>query len=118
MFAKNNEITHIYGSIKFNGVQIMGNLLNKQDIAHIAKLAELEYSEEEIEKITGQLDKIISHVAKIGEADTSDVLSSSRVSDLSNVFREDKARPSLSREESLKNAPLEDNGGFKVPKID
>jgi len=96
----------------------MGNLLNKKDIAHIARLAELEYSQEEIEKITGQLDKIISHVAKIGEADTSSVLSSSRVADTINVFREDKPRSSLSREESLKNAPLEDNGGFKVPKID
>jgi len=96
----------------------MGNLINKQDIAHIAKLAELEYSKDDIEKITVQLDKIISHVAKISEADTSDVLSSSRVNDLSNVFREDKPRDSLSREESLKNAPLEDSGGFKVPKID
>jgi aspartyl-tRNA(Asn)/glutamyl-tRNA(Gln) amidotransferase subunit C len=96
----------------------MGNLLNKKDIAHIAKLAELEYSEKEIEKITGQLDKIIRHVAKIGEADTSGVLSSSRANDLSNVFREDKTRDSLSREEALKNAPLQDNGGFKVPKID
>jgi aspartyl-tRNA(Asn)/glutamyl-tRNA(Gln) amidotransferase subunit C len=96
----------------------MGNLLNKQDIAHIAKLAELEYSEKEIEKITGQLDKIISHVAKISEADTSGVTSSSGVSGLSNVFRDDKARDSLSKEESLKNAPQEDSGGFKVPKID
>jgi len=96
----------------------MGNLLNKQDIAHIAKLAELEYSEDEIDKITGQLDKIIRHVAKISEAETSDVLSSSRVSDLSNVFREDEPHDSLSREESLQNAPLEDSGGFKVPKID
>ena len=96
----------------------MGNLLNKQDITHIAKLAELEYSKDDIEKITVQLDKIISHVAKISEADTSDVLSSSRVNDLSNVFREDKPRDSLSREESLQNAPLEDSGGFKVPKID
>jgi len=87
-------------------------------LCEIKSKAASKLSEEEIEKITGQLDKIISHVAKIGEADTSDVLSSSRVSDLSNVFREDKARPSLSREESLKNAPLEDNGGFKVPKID
>ena len=96
----------------------MGNLLNKQEIAHIARLAELEYSEDEIEKITGQLDKIITHVAKISEADTSGVLSSARVNDLSNVFREDKPRSSLSREESLRNAPLEDDGGFKVPKID
>ncbi len=96
----------------------MGNILNRKDIVHIAKLAELEYSDVEIEKITSQLDKIISHIAKIAEADTTDVLSTSRVLELSNVFRQDKARESLSREESLKNAPLEDNGGFKVPKID
>ena len=118
MFVKNDGINCIYNLIKFNGGLVMGNLLNKKDIAHIAKLAELEYSEEEIEKITEQLDKIISHVAKISEADTSGVLSSSGVTDLSNVFREDKTRDSLSREEALKNAPLQDNGGFKVPKID
>ncbi|MCE5328964.1 Asp-tRNA(Asn)/Glu-tRNA(Gln) amidotransferase subunit GatC [bacterium] len=96
----------------------MGKIINKEDIAHIAKLAELEYSDAEIDKITSQLDKIINHVAKIGQADTSNVISTSHVLELSNVYREDKARESLSREESLKNAPLEDGGGFKVPKID
>ncbi len=96
----------------------MEKIINKKDISHIAKLAELEYSDAEIDKITIQLNKIISHVAKIGQADTSDVISTSHVLELSNVYREDKVRESLTREESLKNAPLEDAGGFKVPKID
>jgi aspartyl-tRNA(Asn)/glutamyl-tRNA(Gln) amidotransferase subunit C len=96
----------------------MGKLLNNQDISHIARLAELEYSPEEIEKITVQLDKIISHVAKISEADTSCVEAAARVSELHNVLREDIPADSLPREESLRNAPLEDSGGFKVPKID
>lgn len=96
----------------------MGKIINKEDIKHIAKLAELEYSDAEIDKITSQLDKIISHVAKIGEADTSNTAPTAHILELSNVYREDKARGSLSREESLKNAPLEAAGGFKVPKID
>lgn len=96
----------------------MNEIINKKEIAHIAKLAELEYSDDEIEKITVQLDKILNHIAKIKEADTSDVTSTFQSVELFNVFREDKARKSLSREESLKNAPVEDSGGFKVPKID
>jgi aspartyl-tRNA(Asn)/glutamyl-tRNA(Gln) amidotransferase subunit C len=96
----------------------MNDIVNKKEIEHIAKLAELEYSDKEIEKITVQLDKILSHIAKIKEADTSNVSSTFQSIELLNVFREDKVRKSLSREESLKNAPLEDSGGFRVPKID
>ena len=96
----------------------MNDIINKKEIEHIAKLAELEYSDEEIEKITVQLDKILSHIAKIKEADTSNVTSTFQSIELFNVFREDKVRQSLSKEESLKNAPLEDSDGFKVPKID
>lgn len=96
----------------------MNDIITKKEISHIAKLAELEYSDEEIEKITVQLDKILNHIAKIKEADTSNVSSTFQSIELFNVFREDKVRKSLSREESLKNAPLEDSGGFSVPKID
>ncbi|MCL4377210.1 MAG: Asp-tRNA(Asn)/Glu-tRNA(Gln) amidotransferase subunit GatC [Actinobacteria bacterium] len=96
----------------------MSKIIKKEDIEHIAKLAELEYSDAEIDKITSQLDKIIGYVAKISEADTSNTAPTSHVLKLSNVYREDKVKNSLSREDSLKNAPLEAGGGFKVPKID
>jgi aspartyl-tRNA(Asn)/glutamyl-tRNA(Gln) amidotransferase subunit C len=93
-------------------------IIDKDEISHIAKLAELEYSDDEIDKITIQLDKILTHIAKIKEADTSNISSTFQSIELSNVFREDEIRNSISREEALKNAPLVDNNGFKVPKID
>lgn len=96
----------------------MSKIIKKEDIKHIAKLAELEYSDAEIDKITSQLDKIISYVAKIAEADTSGIVPTSHVLNLSSVYRDDRVRSSLSREDCLKNAPLETGGGFKVPKID
>jgi aspartyl-tRNA(Asn)/glutamyl-tRNA(Gln) amidotransferase subunit C len=96
----------------------MGKIINKKDIKHIAKLAELEYSDAEIDKITDQLDKIINHITKIGQADTSNIVPTSHVLEITNVYREDKVRISFTREESFKNAPLEDEDGFKVPKID
>ena len=96
----------------------MGKIINKKDVEHIAKLAELSYGADEIDKITGELDKIIEHVANISSADTSNVKPTSHVTDLGNVFREDEPKVSLSSEEALSNAPLESGGGFKVPKID
>ncbi len=96
----------------------MSKIINKEGIKHIAKLAELEYSDSEIEKITSQLDKIIEHVAKISEVNTENVDPTFHVLEVFNVFRKDIVKKSLSIEESLSNAPEEYNGGFKVPKID
>ncbi len=97
---------------------MVSKIISKEDIKHIAKLAEFEFSDSEIEKITRQLDRIIEHVAKIGEANTEDVDPTFHVLEVFNVFREDTIKKSLSIEESLSNAPEESDGGFKVPKID
>ena len=96
----------------------MGKIIKKEDIIHISELAEIECDAEEIDKITTQLDKIIEHVAKISEADTTGITPTSHVLDMKNVLREDKPKRSINTNEALKNAPENTNGGFKVPKID
>ncbi len=92
--------------------------ISKDDVRHVAKLAELEFDEKSVEKITSQLDRILDHVAKISKVDTEGVPPTSHVLDIKNVFREDEAKPSVTQEAALKNAPDEENQGFKVPKID
>jgi len=92
--------------------------ITKEQVEHIAKLAELDFDEDMLEKFTGQIDKILAHVAKISEVDTSCVEPTSHTLDIKNVFREDSVEDSLSKEEALKNAPQQINDGFLVPKID
>jgi len=92
--------------------------ISREDVKHIAKLAELEFSDREIDKITPQLDRILEHVARISAVNTGDVKPASHVLDVNNVFREDVPSQTVSREDALKNAPLEEEGGFRVPRID
>jgi aspartyl-tRNA(Asn)/glutamyl-tRNA(Gln) amidotransferase subunit C len=94
------------------------SIISKEDVKHVAKLAELDFSDSEVEKITPQLDKILGHVANISKVDTADILPTSHTLEIKNVFREDTVRQSLSKEDALLNAPEEMDGGFKVPKID
>ena len=94
------------------------SIISKEDVKHVAKLAELDFSDSEIEKITPQLDKILGHVANISKVDTAAISPTSHTLEIKNVFREDTDRESLSKEDALLNAPEEMDGGFKVPKID
>lgn len=92
--------------------------ISKDDVKHAAELAELEFGEKDIEKITSQLDRILDHVANINSANTEGIPPTSHILDIKNVFREDMAEESVTQESALKNAPDEENDGFKVPKID
>jgi len=94
------------------------SIISKEDVKHVAKLAELDFSDSEVEKITPQLDKILGHVANISKVDTAAISPTSHTLEIKNVFREDTVRQSLSKEDALLNAPEEMDGGFKVPKID
>lgn len=92
-------------------------MIEKKDVKHIAWLARLELSEEEIEKFTSQLGQVLEHAAKIKELDTSQTPPTSHALPMKNVFRVDKAKPSLTQEEALKNAPKKEKNFFVVPKI-
>jgi aspartyl-tRNA(Asn)/glutamyl-tRNA(Gln) amidotransferase subunit C len=88
-----------------------------KEVEHIAALARLQFSDEEKEKFTHQLNDILQYIEKLNELDTSKVEPLSHVIELSNVFREDVEKPSISAEEALKNAPAKVDTLFKVPKV-
>ncbi len=88
-----------------------------QEVEHVARLARLDLSEPEKERVRAQLDSVLSYIDKLNELDTSSVEATSHVLPLTNVFREDEIRPSLSQEESLANAPDRHDLLFRVPKI-
>jgi len=92
--------------------------ISSDDVKHVARLAELEFSDEQISRITPQLDKILEHVARISIVDTEGIQSTSHAVEIKNVLRDDIADDSISQEEALKNAPEEEDGGFSVPRID
>jgi aspartyl-tRNA(Asn)/glutamyl-tRNA(Gln) amidotransferase subunit C len=88
-----------------------------KDVEHIAKLAKLEFTGDEMEKFTHQINQILDYVEQLNKLDTADVEPLSHVIQLSNVFRTDEAKPSTSTDEALKNAPSKNEEFFKVPKV-
>jgi aspartyl-tRNA(Asn)/glutamyl-tRNA(Gln) amidotransferase subunit C len=89
--------------------------ITREQVEHVARLAHLELSEEELERLGGQLDAILEAVGKVSELDLSDVEPTSHPLDLVNVWRPDEPRPSLAPEEAWANAPELEGGFFKVP---
>lgn len=87
------------------------------DAAHIAKLARLELSEDEQALYASQLGKVLEHIEQLNSLDTSNVQPTSHVLEISNVFREDKTRPSQSHDDALGNAPDRAANFYRVPRI-
>ncbi len=91
--------------------------ITREEVEHVATLARLNMSEEELVKMTGQLDTILSYVAKLDELETADVVPTTHAFSINNAFREDEMQESLSQKEALANAPKENGESFTVPKI-
>ncbi len=91
--------------------------ISKQEVEHVAKLARLELSEQEKEKLTDQLSNILTYVEKLNELNTAGIEPTAHVLDIKNVMRDDVGRPSLSQDRALANAPEKAAGHYKVPKI-
>lgn len=81
----------------------------------MARLARLELSEEEVERMAGELSKVLDHIEKIRELDLEGVPPTSHVVDVVNVLRPDEPRPSFPVEVALAAAPEPVQGGFGVP---
>ena len=91
-------------------------MLSRDQVLHVARLARLELTPEEVERFGGELSKVLDHIELIAElGDLDDVPPTSHVVDVENVLREDVPRPSLPREKALESAPDVANGGFRVP---
>ncbi len=91
--------------------------ISLKEVSHIAHLARLELTEEELEKFSIQLSKILSYMDKLNELDTSNIEPTSHVIPIKNVFRDDVVFPSLSSEEALRNSPERTDNFFRVPRI-
>ncbi|MGI5892138.1 MAG: Asp-tRNA(Asn)/Glu-tRNA(Gln) amidotransferase subunit GatC [Bacillota bacterium] len=88
-----------------------------QDVEYVAKLAKLNFTEEEKVIYQEKLDAILGYMEQLQELDTKDIEPTTHVLPLENVFREDKVGVCLSNQEALANAPDQKDGYFKVPKI-
>ncbi len=86
-------------------------------VKHISLLSRLELKEDEIEMYQEQLSRILDYIEKLDEVNTDTVEPTSHVLSLNNVFRDDVVKPSISREEALRNAPDATDKFFRVPKI-
>ncbi|MFO7171466.1 MAG: Asp-tRNA(Asn)/Glu-tRNA(Gln) amidotransferase subunit GatC [Bacillota bacterium] len=91
--------------------------ISRAEVEHIARLARLGLSEEEMEALTEQLGRILAHMEVLRQVDTRDVPPTYHVLPLQNVLRTDTVQESLSQEAALRNAPQAEAGAFKVPKI-
>ena len=91
--------------------------ITANEVKHVASLAKLEFTDEELQKFTGQMDEIINMVEQLGEGDTTDVPVTSTVTEEVNVMREDVAVKGTDRTLLMKNVPEEKDGLIKVPAI-
>ena len=92
-------------------------MITIKDVEHVAKLARLELTEDEKELYTKQLGDVLKYVDQMNEVDTTNVKPMSHAIDFVNVMREDKVVYEQTKEELMANAPEEENGFFKGPKI-
>lgn len=92
-------------------------MITIKDVEHVAKLARLELSEDEKELYTKQLGDVLKYVDQMNEVDTSNVKPMTQVVDFVNVMREDEVVCEITKAELMANAPDEEAGFFKVPKI-
>ena len=92
-------------------------IITKKEVEYVAKLAKLEFNEEEKEEFTSQLNSILDYFKKLDELDTEKVEPTAYVISVPNLLNEDKVKPSLPREKVLSISKYIKKGYFKVPKI-
>jgi len=91
--------------------------ITRDEVAHLARLARLAVSEQELDVFAGQLDVILGSVARVQEVAAADIPPTSHAVPLTNVMRPDEVRPCLAREAVLAAAPAAEDGRFRVPRI-
>lgn len=92
-------------------------MITVKDVEHVAKLARLELTEDEKQKFAKQLGDVLKYVEQMNEVDTTGVKPMAHAFDVVNVMRDDKVVYEQTKQELMKNAPEEENGFFRVPKI-
>ncbi|MHB8219534.1 MAG: Asp-tRNA(Asn)/Glu-tRNA(Gln) amidotransferase subunit GatC [Acidimicrobiales bacterium] len=92
-------------------------MIDRDDVAHVARLARLDLSDTELETYTGQLAQVLAHAADVAALDLSGVEPTSHPLPMVNVLRPDEPRPGLDRDEVLAAAPDVEDHRFRVPRI-
>ena len=95
----------------------MSSALDESAVRHVAHLARLDITDEEVARFAGQLSGILGYVEKLNELDTTDVPPTAHTLPVNNVFRADVVRPSWEVDRALHNAPQCQEGLFRVPKV-
>jgi aspartyl-tRNA(Asn)/glutamyl-tRNA(Gln) amidotransferase subunit C len=90
-------------------------MLSRDQVLHVARLARLELTDEEVERYAGELSKVLDYIEKIEELDLDGVEPTSHVVEIENRLRADEPRPSWPRDEMLDSAPDAADDGFRVP---
>jgi len=91
--------------------------ISREDVEHVAQLARLHLTDDEIDRMQTQLSNILEAIETLRDVDTSHVGPTASVIQLENVMRADEARPGISREAALANAPLRDDPFLRVPTV-
>ena len=91
--------------------------ISLEQIKHLAHLSRLEFSEEELKEMQGDMGKILDFVAQIDALDLSGIEPLTQMSDSVNVMREDRTKGMIQKEEALRNAPDANSDYFRVPKF-
>lgn len=91
--------------------------ITENDVKVVASLSRLKISDEESAEVIAQLDKILTYVDNLQAVDTSKIEPTTYALPMQNIFRADEVKPSLKRELALSNAPMQDDGYFKVPRV-
>ena len=90
-------------------------MIDREQVLHVARLARLELTEDEVERMSAELSDVLGNIERIGELDLDGVPPTTHVVDVANALRPDVVEPSLPREVALANAPAVAGGGFLVP---
>jgi len=93
------------------------SVITREEVAHLARLARLALPDDQLDAYAGQLDVILTSVARVSEVAAEDIPPTSHALPLTNVLRPDEVRPSLDPSDVLAGAPAAEDGRFRVPRI-
>jgi aspartyl-tRNA(Asn)/glutamyl-tRNA(Gln) amidotransferase subunit C len=91
--------------------------ITRAEVSHLARLARLALTDDELDRFAGQLDVILASVARVSEIAADDIPPTSHSVPLTNVFRPDVVKPSLTAADALSQAPAAEDGRFRVPRM-
>ena len=91
--------------------------ISRNEVEYVAGLARLSLQDDEIDALTSDMDSILAYVEKLNELETDGIIPMAHAVPVENAFRGDEVRPSLGTEKALRNAPENENGCFRVPKV-